>query len=375
MTRQGTEITTRLRSAIAGTVAALALLAAAAAPDSNAAVPKDFWGVAPQTPIGDADFERMGQGKVGTIRIAAFWGVIDPSSAPGDSSWDTVDPLVRGAAQNGVSVLPFIYGTPDWVAKELDGSKCKPGKCTRLAPKSPEALAAWKTFVGEFLDRYGKNGTFWEEEYATVPKRPVDVIQVWNEQNSSKFFGPKTKPKAYAKVLDATADAVADHDPSVEIVLGGMAELAGASDAETGSVYLEEFYDVKGVKADFDAVAIHPYGRTLPKTAKQIEEFRKVMKQSGDAKAGLWVTELGAGSASGGNPLNLGPKGQADLLTDTFKYFKKKRNKFNIENVTWFSWMDSKVSICDWCKTSGLFKKGLKEKPAWRAFTKFTGGS
>jgi hypothetical protein len=154
-----------------------------------------------------------------------------------------------------------------------------------------------------------------------------------------------------------------------------MAQLAGSKDAETGSEYLEDFYKLKGVKKDFDAVAIHPYGASLGKVSGQVELFHDVMKQSRDPNAGLWVTEIGAGSANGGNPLNRGLQGQAKLLKTTFKYFEKKRNKFNIENVTWFSWVDSKESICDWCKTSGLFKTRLREKPAWRAFTKFTGGS
>lgn len=376
MARQGTANTTRLRSAIAAAAAGLALAtAAAAAPGAGGAVPRDFWGVAPQTTIFDEDFTRMGEGNVGVIRIGVFWSVIDPSAAEGDNDWSYVDPLVRGAAQNGIEVLPFIYGTPEWAAESLDGNKCKPAVCATLAPSSKKALAAWKTFVGEFLDRYGEDGTFWQEEAGITPKRPIDVIQAWNEQNSKKFFAPKASPRGYAKLLDATADAVAERDPSVEIVLGGMAELPGAKDAVTGSEYLEDFYDVKGVKDDFDAVAIHPYGRTLRKTSVQVEAFRDVIKKGGDPNAGMWVTELGAGSANGGNPLNLGPDGQAKLLTNTFKYFLKVRNKFNIENVTWFSWVDSKISICDWCKTSGLFKKGLKEKPAWRAFIKFTGGS
>jgi hypothetical protein len=89
----------------------------------------------------------------------------------------------------------------------------------------------------------------------------------------------------------------------------------------------------------------------------------------------MWITEIGWGSAKGGNPLNRGTQGQAQRLKQSFKYLQKKRNKLNLETVTWFSWMDSTTSICDWCAKSGLFKAGLVEKPAWRAFTKFTGGS
>ena len=109
--------------------------------------------------------------------------------------------------------------------------------------------------------------------------------------------------------------------------------------------------------------------------ADQVELFRKEMKQADDAATSLWVTEIGWGSANGGNPLNRGLSGQAERLKQAFKYFSKNRNKLKLATVTWFSWMDSKTSICEWCSKSGLFKTGLKEKPAWRAFTKFSGGS
>jgi len=161
----------------------------------------------------------------------------------------------------------------------------------------------------------------------------------------------------------------------VEIVLGGIAELAGSKEAVAASKYLEQLYDIKGTKKDFDGVAIHPYGASVKKVADQVDLFRDVMKKAHDSKAELWVTEVGAGSANGGNPLNRGKKGQANLLTDIFKYFRKVRNKFNVATVIWFSWMDSDISICDWCKSSGLFKLGLEAKPSWNAFTKFTGGS
>ena len=61
--------------------------------------------------------------------------------------------------------------------------------------------------------------------------------------------------------------------------------------------------------------------------SSQVETYRKVIKQAGDSGAGMYVTEIGAGSASGGNSLNRGTKGQAKLLKEIYKYFLKKRNK------------------------------------------------
>jgi hypothetical protein len=353
-------------------LAALAVLVFAVA-SARAGVPRSFFGVAPQTPLGSADFDRMGRGKVGTLRILVNWGSIDPSSAAGDDNWSTIDPIVAGAARNGVEVLPFLFGTPQWVAEGLDGHSCGSG-CGIFAPSSSGALDAWANFVGAAVARYGPNGDFWAEN-PTLPKVPIDAWQIWNEQNSSSFYKPKPRPKSYAKLLKAAHDAIRARDGSADIVLGGMAQLSGSKKATPASKYLKKLYKVQGVKKSFDGVAAHPYGAKLKATVETVDLFRAAMKKGHDSGADLWITEIGAGSKKGGNPLNRGTKGQAKLLKDTFKYFKKKRRKLNVKNVDWFSWMDSSTSICAWCSSSGLFKSGLVEKPSWRAFTKFTGGS
>ena len=352
-------------------IAAATLLSALAAPPASAAVPRSFYGVAPQTTLTPADYERMGRGKVGTLRIPIFWSIINPAAPAGDYDFSTIDPVVTQAASNGIEVLPFLYGTPSWVAEEIENRRCN--DCSPFAPTSREGLAAWEDFVSAVVARYGRDGSFWVEN-PTIPKRPIGAWQIWNEQNSRTFFAPRNKPKLYAKLLDQASRAVKAEDRRAEIVLGGMPELAGSKKATPASRYLASFYRIRGVERDFDGVAIHPYGASLRKVADQAELFRDVIRRARDRKAELWVTELGAGSAKGGNPLNRGRSGQAKLLRQTFGYFKKQRNKLNIETVNWFSFMDSAVSICDWCASSGLFEQGLKPKPSWRAFVKFTGG-
>jgi hypothetical protein len=358
------------RLVAAAALAALTLLAVA--PASQAKVPKTFYGVVPQTSLGAADFERMGQAKVGVMRVPMFWTSIDPTSAPNDLNWASFDATVGGAAQNGVEILPFIFGTPDWVAKDLDGLNCGT-ECGTHAPKSQAALDAWSQFVSAAVARYGQGGTFWAENPG-IPAKPISAWQLWNEQNSNEFFAPKAKPKAYAKLLSAGADAVRAADGSADVVLGGMAELAGSRKATKGSKYLKKLYKVKGVKSDFDGVAIHPYGSKVEKAARQVDTFREIMAKGKDKRAGLWITELGWSSEKGGNPLNRGPKGQADRLKEAFKYFRKQRRKQRIETINWFSWADSPTSICDWCAKSGLLDESLGTKPAYKAFTKFTGG-
>jgi hypothetical protein len=354
-------------------LAAATVLIALAAQPAAAAAPRAFYGVSPQTGLGTADLDRMGQAKVGTIRIPIFWSNVDPVAPAGGYDFSGTDPVVGDAARNGIEVLPFLYGTPAWVANDLNGSNCG-NDCGTIAPTKPAAIDAWAGFVRAAVDRYGSNGTYWAEN-PTIPKQPIRAWQMWNEMNSKSFFAPKAKPKLYAKMLAPAAAAVRAGDPQADVVLGGMPQLAGSKKATPGSEYLEDLYKVKGAKKNFDGVAIHPYGSKVNKVAEQAELFTDVMKKARDKKASLWVTEIGAGSAKGGNPLNRGKSGQAKILKDSYKYFAKQRNKWNIETVIWFSWMDSQISICAWCKTSGLLTTSGQTKPAFKAFTKFTRGN
>jgi Glycosyl hydrolase catalytic core len=361
------------RRAITSAVAAVAALAVALslATSAAAAPPRTFYSVAPQTELTAQDYSLMGQGKVGMLRIMINWPAVQPLG-PGSFDWSSVDGTVAEAARNGVEVLPFLYGTPTWVATGLDGFSC--GDCVAYAPKGPAAQDAWAAFVGAAVDRYGPNGSLWAEN-PDLPKVPIDVWQIWNEQNSPSFYKPKPKVKPYAKLLAASATAIRSRDPGADVLLGGMAGLPGVKKATTAWDYLGKLYDRKGAKKNFDGVAPHPYGAKMKKVIEQIDLIRKEIKRGRDKNVDMWVTEIGWGSAKGGNPLNRGPKGQATRLKEAYKYFRKRRNKLNVETVTWFSFKDAPSAICKWCPSSGLFNQALAPKRSWAAFTKLTGGS
>jgi hypothetical protein len=366
-------VTIRIR-ALAQASLALVLTAILVAPavSEAAKAPTSFFGISSQTALTSQDYARMAQGKIGVLRMPFGWQSVQPTG-PGTFDFSSIDPVVGGAATAGLTVEPFISGSPDWSA-HLDGYTCATGQCVQFAPKGPQALAAWSAFVTAAVARYGPSGSFWTEN-PTIPKHPIEVWQIWNEMNSSTFFKPTPSPSQYADVLNAASAAIRAADPSAKVILGGMAGLSGSKQATPGDKFLTSLYKISGLTAAFDGVAVHPYGKQVDAMTEQVEDFRKVMKKNHDSSTGLWVTEFGWGSKKGGNPLNVGTKGQADRITDSYKYFTKNRNKLKIQTVDLFSWMDSNVSICAWCSTSGLFKAGLVAKPSWKAFVKFTGGS
>lgn len=340
-------------------------------------LPAGFFGVVPQTGIGDEDLDRMEQGNVGTIRLVVPWGAIETTPQPDDANLQYVDTVVLGAAARGIQVLPTIYATPVWVAEGLDGAKCDPN-CGPWAPRSDEAIAAWKDFIGRTVDRYGIHGSLWAE-HPEVPPLPIRSWQIWNEQNSPTFYQPKVDPASYEKVLSAAAETIRDRDPDAEVILGGMfgTPYGGKPPGQTAWSFLRELYEIDGDGSSFDSIAAHPYAAHEEKIELQVRRLREVADDAGDQDAGLWITEVGASSDEGDNPLLRGLDGQADQLREAFDFFLAQQKAWDIRGVTWYSWRDiSDPNQCDWCPGSGLFEEAeLTPKPSWDAFVSYTGGS
>ena len=51
-----------------------------------------------------------------------------------DFDFSGIDPIVLDAARNGIEVLPFLFGTPTWVARDLDGHESCDPDCATYAP-------------------------------------------------------------------------------------------------------------------------------------------------------------------------------------------------------------------------------------------------
>jgi polysaccharide biosynthesis protein PslG len=345
------------------------VLAALALPATAAAKPHPFYGVSSQTALGPGDYKKMSKAHIGTLRAVLLWSGVNPTQN-GAYAWSGFDTVVADAARQRIRVLPFIFGTPSWVARNLDNRKC--GACDAYAPRHRAALAAWKQFVGAAVDRYGRGGDFWAE-HPELPRMSIRAWQIWNEQNSKTFYRPKPTTKGYAKLLHAASSAIQAHDRKADVVLGGMAELAGSRKAVKGHEYLHDLYNRHGIKRDFDGIAVHPYGAKASAVETQAQLFVDEARDAHDGKVGLWVTETGWGSSNGSNPLEVGRRGQADRLRDAYRWFTRERHRMHIKTVVWFSWRDSAQSICAWCASSGLLKKSGRPKPAYRMMKRVAG--
>jgi hypothetical protein len=354
-------------------VAALALLASAA--PASAKLPRTFFGVGPQAPLEAADLARMHEAGLGTLRIGFLWGTVEGFGSDQPPDWASIDGLVTAAAENHISLLPVLYGTPTWVAA-LDGRDCFP-VCGAYAPQSDAALAEWERWVGAVVDRYGPNGSFWTL-HPELPPDPIRSWQIWNEQNSGQSFAPEPDVHVYAHMLEAAARAIRARDPAAEVVLGGMFGQpgSGAYPGYTSYGYLQQLYSVPQIKRQFDTVAIHPYSSSMEGMSGQVRRIREQMAGAHD-NARIWITEIGWASGGVRHPLNKGRQGQATYLKRSYDYFLRHRKAWKIRGVNWFSWRDAHGEfLCEWCPKSGLFEEGtdFRAKPAFRTLTRFTGG-
>jgi hypothetical protein len=346
--------------------------AADGADSESEPVPATFFGVMTQGPPNDASFERMKPAGVGTFRSFFPWSQLEPELD--DYDFSLTDSVVSGAAEQGIEVLPYLLATPPWVAK-LDGHDCG-DHCGLFPPESPEALNAWRDFVEAVVARYGPGGEFWHD-HPDLPKVPIRAWQIWNEQNSPSFYAPRPDVASYAKLVEVAASAIQEVDPDAEVVLGGMfgTPFGGEAPGISATDYLQQLYSILGSDPPFDAVGVHPYGAHTSKVTEQVAGLHDVIEGSGD-DARLWVTEMGWSSDEGSEPLERGPEGQATALTDSYEYLLDNRESLNLQGIVWYSWTDFKgADICAWCAGSGLFTEDGTPKPAWSAFTSFTGGS
>jgi hypothetical protein len=333
--------------------------------------PRSFFGIAPQTPLTDTDAAYMQAAKIGSVRWPVPWNGVQPT-AKGGYVWSGIDEVVATAAKRNLAVLPFLYGTPSWLASAP----------TALPVENGRQRTAWVAFVRAAVERYGPSGSFWREHRAgshePLPKLPIRSWQIWNEANFFYFAFP-VSPARYAQTLKLAHGAIESVDPGAEVLLTG---LFGEPDQRgprgmTAAKFLAALYRVPGIKSDFDAAALHPYAADAAELEELTEGMREVMVENHDQGSGLYVTEMGWGSQNNfqHDAFEQGIQGQVRELRKSYGFLLANRHRLNLEGAYWFSWQDLDES-CDFCDSVGLFHAGkrLRPKPAWGAFVQITGG-
>jgi len=345
----------------------LASLALAGVTSAEARVPRDFFGIVPQTPLSAADTNRMRAGGVDTVRLPVQWTAVQPSPTSG-YNWAPIDGVVALLARSRLEALPFFWGTPRWLSRRESNLPISNGRQRR----------AWSAFVRAAVERYGTRGTFWIEHGPgsadPVPRRPIRKWQIWNEANFFYFATPAS-PERYGRLLKITRRAMRRGDRRSEIILSGLfgnpkQRPPRAMDA---TKFLNRLYRVRGIRRTFDGVALHPYAANSKVLRRLTEAVRGVIVRNRDRRTGLYLTEIGWGSQR--NPrqvaFEVGWRPQARELRRSYRYLIGNRRKLNLKQVHWFTWKDARGG-CSFCDSTGLFRGGdrFRPKPAWHSFVR-----
>lgn len=343
----------------------------ASAVSPSAALPPGFFGIAPQTPLTEADAEHMRAGGIGSVRWPLAWSGVQ-LTRKGPYEWGAFDEFVEEAARQRLRVLPFVYASPDWAT----------GKYTRMPVANARQRSAWAAFLRAAVERYGPRGEFWREHSPSsgdfVPKLPLRQWQIWNEANFFYFAEP-VSPTRYAQLLKLSARTIESVDPGAEIILSGLfGEPNGRPPRAMDAVdFLDRLYAVPGVEQSFDAAALHPYAEDAETLAAMAEGMRETILDNGDRRARLYMTEMGWGSAYNPNLVSFeqGTRFQIKEMRAAYAYLIDNRHRLNLKGTYWFTWQDIEDS-CNFCDSTGFFRVGprLKPKPAWHAFVDLTGG-
>jgi polysaccharide biosynthesis protein PslG len=356
---------------LAALVAAAALVALLVPPPAQA-VPPSFFGIVPQTGLADHDAEYMRAARIGSVRWPLAWSGAQPD--PKGFEWGPFDEIVTIAARQRLRILPFVYSTPDWVAR----------KFTVLPVRNGRQRRAWAAFLQAAVERYGPHGEFWREHGAgtpdPLPKMAIVDWQIWNEANFFYFTTPAS-PTQYARLVKLSDQAMRRGDASTRLMLSGL--FAEPSARPPNAMYavdfLDQLYDVPGIKAAFESVALHPYAEDAAELERMTEELRGVMVRNRDAGARLYLTEMGWGSQHNPNLVSFeqGVGFQLREMRGAYRYLIGNRGRLNLKGAYWFTWKDVAGS-CNFCDSTGFFRRNdgprLKPKPAWRAFVGLTGG-
>jgi hypothetical protein len=344
---------------------ALGCLLPAAAP-AEAKVARAFYGVEadPTTslaaaPMTEADFARMRSARLGTLRVTFNWSGVRPT-ATAPANWALYDTTVERAARARVRILPVLIGSPSFAASQQS-----------YAPTTSAGRAAFRRFARDVTLRYGRRGTFWRDN-PRIPKRPITEYQIWNEPNYPPHWGDgPSQARDYASLLKLAANAIRGVDRRAKIVTAGL--LAASTRGPYGYRYLDELYGVKGSRRYFDAVAIHPYSEDAAGIEGELSRIRRVMRRNRDRRTPVWITEVGW-ATGGGNPyFSMTPAEQAERLRSAFRLVVRKRNRYDVRRLIWFSWRDRPAAGREgWAYHCGLFEANGTPKPSYSAFRRFT---
>lgn len=352
-----------VRKLILGIAACALLAGAGGVSTARAALPSDFFGLVTEDVFaGNAAYRNATLAQqqsigVGLIRQTFHWKQIETS--PGNYNFAYYDAYVAATASHGIRVLPILFDPPRFRARV---SK------TTSATYPPRRYGDLGRFGAAVAARYGPNGSFWAQNPG-VPKLPITAYQVWNEPNIPAYWPSGPNPKAYAKLLKATAKGIHAVDRSAEIVTAGLPD---SHLSKPGNVYSYAKSLVRAARGSFNTLAVNPYGKTSADVVRKLARFRRILNSGHDHSARIWVTEFGWSDKGPASSFRAGSAGQAKEIRRTIPALVKRRSSLGLRGFVYYAWRDGAPyapAYKDfWGLHTGLVRRNGTPKQALTAF-------
>lgn len=262
------------------------------------------------------------------VREDFAWGAYE--RRPGVWNWSVGDTFMRNLSRAGLDVLPVIAYSPGWAAS---------GPTIYHPPRN---AAAYANFCKRLAQRYGVGGTFWAQNPRLRP-RPIQVMEIWNEPWHDRFWRPRPDPRAYARLVRASAQAVRSVAPEIKILASGdLWQMVGGRTPEWFEPLLRA--DPALFRNLVDGYSVHLYVQSrspLDTTTPQRWRFdRALLSRELAARAGaphpLWVTEFGW-STFRGNQDSVSERLQARYVRDALRVAHVEWGEF-VERSFVFFW-------------------------------------
>jgi hypothetical protein len=335
-----------------------------AAPAAAAPLPSDFFGVTALDSFDASPAFRQGlladQKAVGgeVIRQIFDWSRIEPSR--GSYDWAPYDSFMTSTSQAGMDVLATVGWPAAWA------SRCPSDSNPWACP--PMSYADFGRFVAALIGRYGAEGSFWTA-HPSLPKRPIQSWQLWNEPNLRGLWGRAPNAAEYSEMLKAVAPHIRAADPGAEIVSAGVPN-SYLSGAVPMTAYLEGMY-AAGAQGSFDTLGLHIYCETPACSIGLVERARSIMNAHGDESAPIWVTEMGWASAGKASRFVTDLEGQAANLGELMGELVARHEELGVRGLVQYAWHDlspqTNSTDSQWNHV-GLTYLDYTHKPAWDVY-------
>jgi hypothetical protein len=147
--------------------------------------------------------------------------------------------------------------------------------------------------------------------------------------------------------------------------------------ANTSWKFLSRLYRKGRIKGSFDIAALHPYTAYSRGITTLSRRFRDVMRDRGDGRKPLWITELGLPAAEGrtdsDNFLQTTDRGMARFLEASYKRIAagRRSRRAGAGRAYWYTWASSYTG--DLFRYTGLLHYDpasgqMDAKPAFRTY-------